>query len=114
VVPGVPRYHNPQCLLIRFMGEGDLDKMTLGAAREAGCTPCRACLPDQAEENSELDPPGFRRSWPEWRLTPSAPFPARLCAGVSGSMCRCTSSYWHDGPSTSYMLERGRSGSPNV
>jgi hypothetical protein len=57
VVPGVPRYHNPQCLLIRFMGENDLAKMTRGAARAAGCTPCRACLPDQREENSELDPP---------------------------------------------------------
>ena len=57
MVPGVPRYHNPRCLLIRFMSEGDLDKMTLGAAREAGCTPCRACLPDQAEEHPELGPP---------------------------------------------------------
>jgi len=57
VVPGVPRYHNPQCLLIRFMGENDLNKMTLGAAREAGCTPCRACLPDQADQNPELGPP---------------------------------------------------------
>lgn len=46
VVPGVPRYHNAQCLLIRFMDEGDLDKMTLAAAQEAGCTPCRACLPE--------------------------------------------------------------------
>jgi hypothetical protein len=53
VVPGVPRYHDPQCLLIRFMGENDLDKMTLGAAREAGCTPCRACLPDQPEANPD-------------------------------------------------------------
>jgi hypothetical protein len=57
VVPGVPRYHHPHCLLIRFMGEGDLGKMTLGAARDAGCTPCRACLPDQPEDNSELGPP---------------------------------------------------------
>jgi len=57
VVPGVPRYHHPHCLLIRFMGEDDLDKMTLGAARQAGCTPCRACLPDQAEADPELDPP---------------------------------------------------------
>jgi hypothetical protein len=57
VVPGVPRYHTPQCLLIRFMGEDDLEKMTLGAARQAGCTPCRACLPDQAEADPELDPP---------------------------------------------------------
>jgi hypothetical protein len=47
VVPGVPRYHNASCLLIRFMGEDDLEKTTLAAAREAGCTPCRACLRDQ-------------------------------------------------------------------
>jgi hypothetical protein len=46
VVPGVPRYHDAGCILIRFMGEGDLEKKTLGAAAEAGCTPCRACLPD--------------------------------------------------------------------
>ena len=57
VVPGVPRYHHPHCLLIRFMGEDDLDKTTLGEARQAGCTPCRACLPDQAEADPELDPP---------------------------------------------------------
>ena len=57
VVPGVPRYHNPQCLLIRFMGEDDLEKTTLGAARQAGCTPCRACLPDQGDADPELDPP---------------------------------------------------------
>ena len=57
VVPGVPRYHNPHCLLIRFMGEGDLEKMTLAAARETGCTPCRACLPDQSDGNPELGPP---------------------------------------------------------
>ena len=31
--------------------------MTLGAAREAGCTPCRACLPDQPEADTELGPP---------------------------------------------------------
>jgi hypothetical protein len=54
VVPGVPRYHDPQCLLIRFMGEGDLEKMTLGAARDSGCTPCRACLPDQSDGSPEL------------------------------------------------------------
>ena len=57
VVPGVPRYHTPQCLLIRFMGDGDLEKMTLGAARQAGCSPVRACLPDQAEVAPELGPP---------------------------------------------------------
>jgi hypothetical protein len=47
VVPGVPRYHNARCILIRFMGDGDLEKTTLAKARDAGCTPCRACLPDQ-------------------------------------------------------------------
>jgi cytoskeletal protein RodZ len=53
VVPGVPRYHNARCILIRFMGDSDLDKMTLAAARNAGCTPCRACLPDEPEKSPE-------------------------------------------------------------
>jgi hypothetical protein len=53
VAPGVPRYHNAHCTLIRFMGDSDLDKMTLAAAREIGCTPCRACLPDQPEGSPE-------------------------------------------------------------
>jgi hypothetical protein len=53
VAPGVPRYHNAHCTLIRFMGDSDLDKMTLAAAREVGCTPCRACLPDQPEGSPE-------------------------------------------------------------
>jgi hypothetical protein len=53
VVPGVPRYHNANCILIRFMGDSDMDKMTRAAAREAGCTPCRACLPDQPERSPE-------------------------------------------------------------
>jgi hypothetical protein len=53
VVPGVPRYHKARCILIRFMGDSDLDKMTLAAATEAGCTPCRACLPDQPGKSPE-------------------------------------------------------------
>jgi hypothetical protein len=53
VVPGVPRYHKAHCILIRFMGDSDLDKMTLAAARKAGCTPCRACLPDQPDKSPE-------------------------------------------------------------
>jgi outer membrane biosynthesis protein TonB len=53
VVPGVPRYHKGQCILIRFMGDSDLDTMTVAAAREAGCTPCRACLPEQSDEPAE-------------------------------------------------------------
>jgi hypothetical protein len=43
VVPGVPRYHRSECILIRFMGDDDLQRMSLEAAQEAGCTPCRAC-----------------------------------------------------------------------
>lgn len=54
VVPGVPRYHKANCILIRFMGDSDLDTMSVAAAREAGCTPCRACLPGQSEESPEL------------------------------------------------------------
>jgi hypothetical protein len=53
VVPGVPRYHKATCILIRFMGDSDLDKMTVAAAKDAGCTPCRACLPDQPEGSPE-------------------------------------------------------------
>ena len=53
VVPGVPRYHNARCILIRFMGDSDLDKMTLAAARDVGCTPCRACLPDEPDKSPE-------------------------------------------------------------
>ena len=69
MVPGVPRYHNPHCLLIRFMGQDDLDQMTLDAARQAGCTPCRACLPDQPEANPELSRDGLsppRRGFSGW------------------------------------------------
>jgi hypothetical protein len=51
VVPGVPRYHRTDCILIRFMGEGDLQRMTVERAQEAGCTPCRACQPDDDEED---------------------------------------------------------------
>jgi hypothetical protein len=53
VVPGVPRYHTAQCILIRFMGENDLEKMTVAAARDSGCTPCRACQPDLPESSAE-------------------------------------------------------------
>jgi hypothetical protein len=47
VVPGVPRYHDAHCILIRFMSEDGLETMTLAAARDSGCTPCRACQPDK-------------------------------------------------------------------
>jgi hypothetical protein len=53
VVPGVPRYHTADCILIRFMGENDLERTTLAAAAASGCTPCRACQPDQPESSPE-------------------------------------------------------------
>ena len=46
VVQGVPRYHKEDCILIRFMADDDVQKMTIRQATEAGCTPCRACHPD--------------------------------------------------------------------
>ena len=62
VVPGVPRYHRSDCILIRFMGDNDLQKMPVEAAREAGCSPCRACQPDGARPADP--PPGpERRGW---------------------------------------------------
>ena len=47
VVPGVPRYHEQNCILIRFMNDDDVQKMTVSEAAETGCTPCRACQPDE-------------------------------------------------------------------
>ena len=49
MVPGVPRYHRTECILIRFMGHNDLQRMSVEQARKAGCTPCRACQPDGEE-----------------------------------------------------------------
>jgi hypothetical protein len=46
VVPGVPRYHAANCILIRFMEEDDLQKMSLDEATAAGCSACRACQAD--------------------------------------------------------------------
>jgi hypothetical protein len=48
VVPGVPRYHKQNCILIRFMADEDMQKMTIQEAAETGCTPCRACQPAPA------------------------------------------------------------------
>jgi hypothetical protein len=47
VVPGIARYHKSDCILIRFLGEEDLEKMPLGKAEESGCVPCRACRPEK-------------------------------------------------------------------
>jgi hypothetical protein len=46
VIPGVPRYHTDNCILIRFMDDDDVQQMSLKAATDAGCTPCGACQPD--------------------------------------------------------------------
>jgi hypothetical protein len=47
VVSGVPRYHRPGCILIRFLGEDDVESVTREAAEASGCVPCRACQPDK-------------------------------------------------------------------
>ena len=49
VVPGVARYHRSECILIRFLGGGDLEIMTREEAEEAKFAACRACQPDQLE-----------------------------------------------------------------
>jgi hypothetical protein len=46
VVPGVPRYHVEDCILIRFMDDEDVQRMTAEEAEKAGCTPCSACQPE--------------------------------------------------------------------
>ncbi len=47
VVPGVARYHRRRCILIRFMGDTDLDILSREEAEDAGCVACRACQPDE-------------------------------------------------------------------
>jgi hypothetical protein len=49
VVPGVARYHRSECILIRFLGAGDLEIMTRQEAEQAKFAACRACQPDQLE-----------------------------------------------------------------
>jgi hypothetical protein len=49
VVPGIARYHKSGCILIRFLGEEDLETMSRAAAEEAGCVACRACRPDKTD-----------------------------------------------------------------
>ena len=51
IVPGIARYHRNQCILIRFLGPEDLESMTMQAAEEAGCVPCKACRPEQVLED---------------------------------------------------------------
>jgi hypothetical protein len=46
VIPGVPRYHDPDCILIRFMDEDDIARKSIPEAKAANCTPCAACQPE--------------------------------------------------------------------
>ena len=46
VIPGVPRYHEPDCILIRFMDAEDIAKKSVAEAQAANCTPCAACQPE--------------------------------------------------------------------
>ena len=50
VVPGVARYHRSECILIRFLSDGDLEIMTKQEAVDAKFIACRACQPDQLED----------------------------------------------------------------
>ncbi|HEY7324758.1 MAG TPA: hypothetical protein VH520_08015 [Streptosporangiaceae bacterium] len=45
VVPGIARYHRADCILIRFLGEDDLQRISREEAEAAGCAACRACRP---------------------------------------------------------------------
>ena len=47
VVPGITRYHREGCILIRFLGADDLERMTRAEAETADCVPCKACQPDK-------------------------------------------------------------------
>ena len=50
MVPGVSRYHRRECILIRFLGAGDLQIMTKQEAVDAKFMACRACQPDELED----------------------------------------------------------------
>jgi len=52
VVPGIARYHRPDCILIRFLGEEDLQRMSRADAEATGCVPCKACRPEQPSASS--------------------------------------------------------------
>jgi hypothetical protein len=45
VLRGVPRYHEADCVLIRFLPEDDIQRLPVAQAKADGCTPCAACQP---------------------------------------------------------------------
>ena len=51
VVPGVARYHRSECILIRFLGEGDLEILPKQEAVASGLVACRACQPDELPDS---------------------------------------------------------------
>ena len=51
MVPGVARYHRSECILIRFLGQGDLEIMSKQEAVAASLLACRACQPDQLPDD---------------------------------------------------------------
>ena len=51
MVPGVARYHRSECILIRFLGEGDLEILSKQEAVANGLVACRACQPDQLPDS---------------------------------------------------------------
>jgi len=53
VVPGIARYHKKDCILIRFLGDDDLETMSRERAEESGCVPCRACRPEMELATAE-------------------------------------------------------------
>jgi hypothetical protein len=52
IVPGIARYHTAECILIRFLGDDDLEVMSRTAAEAAGCVPCKACRPEKVGAGS--------------------------------------------------------------
>ncbi len=51
-MPGIARYHMADCILIRFLGDDDLEVMSRRDAEAADCAPCRACRPDRVSSAS--------------------------------------------------------------
>ena len=51
VVPGIARYHNADCILIRFLADEDLEIISRSAAAAEGYVACKACKPDQTAAN---------------------------------------------------------------
>ena len=52
IVPGVARYHRRGCILIRFLGDGDLETMTRSEAEATELVPCKACQPDKPDPSA--------------------------------------------------------------